>query len=199
MPLSYPNRSRHCRQTSNEDAPQILWLVLRRGRRAAVATAMTARTHTRAEGPWHHRTAGPTGAHAGWKWPWENDHPFGTSWPARTVHAVVRPERVLTPGGIGAGEEDNRDDENRAGDDYHPRCDLVEPRRLHCVRGHGRRRRRAGVRRLELGLGCLGHPSIMPTSASAIKRRAHGVADPLSARPSGLPSAARKRDGWLAA
>jgi hypothetical protein len=198
MPPSYPNRSRHCRQTSNEDAPQILWLVLWRGRRTTMTAAMSARTHTRAEGPRHHRAAGPAGPHAGWKWPRDNDHPFGTSWAARTPHSVVRPEGALTPGDKGAGEEDNRDDENRAGDDYHPRRDLVEPRRLGCVRRRGRRRR-AGVRRLELGLGCLGHPLIMPTSAAAIKRRAHGVADPLSAQPNVLPPATHNRGGRLAA
>ena len=149
---------------------------------AAWRTTWSARTHTRAEGPRHHRTAGPTGAHPRWQWSTrEDEHPLGTFGTARTKHAVVRAERVITPGNGGAGEEDNRHDENRAGDDHHPRRSLVEPRRLR----HGRRCvwrwRRAGVRRLELGLGCLGHPSIMPTRAPAIKRRADGVADPLSA------------------
>ena len=190
---------------SNADAPQILWLVLRTGRRTAMTTAMaawptwSARTHTRAKGPRHHRTAGPTGAHPRWQWSTrEDEHPFGTFGTARTKHAVVRAERVIMPGDRGASEEDNRHDENRAGDDHHPRRSLVEPRRLRYGRRRVRRRRRAGVRRLELGLGCLGHPSIMPTRAPTIKRRADGVADPLSAatrNPAGgyRPSSTRTR------
>jgi hypothetical protein len=192
MPLSWPTRSRHCHKTSNVDAPQILWQVLRRRRRTAMTPAMTAWTHTRAEGPWHHRAAGPTGAHPGWKRPTREDvHPFGT---ARTKHAVVRAERMIMPGDRGASEEDDRHDENRAGDDHHPRRSLVEPRRLRYGRRCVRRRRRAGGR-LELGLGCLGHPSIMPTRAPAIKRRADGVADPLSAQLNALRPATRNRAG----
>ena len=131
--------------------------------------AGSARTHARSEGPWHHRrTAGPTGAHAGWKLSWE-EHPTGrrTFGTAGTKHAVVIAERVLMPGDGSASEEDNRHDENNAGDDHHPRRGLEEPRRLRYVR-----RRRAGGWRLDLVLGCLGHPSIMPTCEPAIKHRA---------------------------
>lgn len=156
-----------------------------------MTAAMTPGTHTRAEGPRHHRTAGPTRAHPRRNWSTrEDEHPLGAFGSARTKHAVVRAERVIMPGDRGASEEDNRDDENRAGDDHHPRRSLVEPRGLGRVRRCGRRRRRAGVRRLELWLGCLGHPSIMPTRAPAAKRRAHGVADPLPAQLNALPPAA---------
>jgi hypothetical protein len=141
-------------------------------------TAWAARTHARAEGSRHHRTAGPTGAHAGWKWSWEDDHPVGTFRTARAKHAVVMTEGLIMPGDEGAGEEDNRHDENRACDDYHPRRGLVEPRMLRYVQ---RRRRRAGRWRLDLWLGCLGHPSIMPTRAPVIKHRAQGVAERLAA------------------
>jgi hypothetical protein len=154
---------------------------LRRGRlvgRTAMTTAMTARTHARAEGSRHHRTAGPTGAHAGGKWSWEDDHPVGAFRTARTKHAVVMTEGLIMPGDEGAGEEDNRHDENRAGDDYHPRRGLVEPRMLRYVQ---RRRRRAKRRRLDLGLRCLGHSLIMPTRAPVIKHRAPGVAERLAA------------------
>ena len=39
-------------------------------------------------------------------------------------------ERVIMPGDEGAGEEDDRHDENSAGDDHHPGRSLVEARRL---------------------------------------------------------------------
>jgi hypothetical protein len=165
---------RRCRLPSNVGAPEILWPVLRRrrgGRRTAITVAMAAwsmptRTHARAEGPRHHRrTAGPTGAHPGWKWSWEYEHPFGTFGTARTKHAVVMVEGAILPADCRASEEDNRHDENSAGDDHYPRRNLVKPRRSRCV---GRRRRRAGRWGLNLGLGCLGHPSIMPTCAPAI-------------------------------
>ena len=131
-----------------------------------MTTAMAARPHARTEGPRHHRTTGPTGAHAGWEWrTWDDEHPFGTFGPARTKHAVMMAEGLVMPGDCGASEEDNRHDENRAGDDHHPRRSLVEPRGFRYVRRYvRRRRRRAGGRRLELGLGCLGHPSIMPNA-----------------------------------
>jgi hypothetical protein len=174
MPLSHPNGSK----PSNGVAPQILSLALGRGR-TAMTTAMpagTTRTHTRAEGSWHHRSAGPAGAHAGWKRSWEDDHPLGTF---GTIHAAVMPEWVIVPGDESTGEEDHRDHENCAGDDHYPGRDLVEPRMLRCV--GRRRRRRPGMWRLDLGLGCLRHPSIMPTRAPAIKHRAEDVAEPLSA------------------
>jgi hypothetical protein len=136
-----------------------------------VTTAMaawTTRTHTRAEGSRHHRAAGPTGPRARGKRSWEDDHAFRTLGTAGAKHPVVMTERVIVPGDEGAGEEDDRHDENSASDDHHPGRSLVEARRLHCVW----RRRRAGGWRLELGLGCLGHPLIMPTRAPAIKHRA---------------------------
>lgn len=135
-----------------------------------MTTAMAAWTTgtARAEGSRHHRAAGPTGPHFRGKWSWEDDHAFRTLRTAGAIHPVVMTERVIMPGGEGAGEEDDRHDENSAGDDHHPGRSLVEARRLQCVR----RRGRAGGWRLELGLGCLGHPSIMPTRAPAIKHRA---------------------------
>ena len=125
---------------SNVDVPQVLWLRLgcgRGGERTAVTTAMAAgttgpaRTHARPEGPWHHRTAGPTGAHARWKWPREHEHSPGrrTFRTARTKHAVVMAEGLIMPGDCGASEEDDRHNENNARHDHHPRCNLVEPRR----------------------------------------------------------------------
>jgi hypothetical protein len=138
-----------------------------------MATAMaawptgSARTHTGAEGTWHHRPTGPTGAHARGKWSGKDDHSFGT---AGTIHAVVMTERVIIPGDEGTGEEDDRHDENSAGNDHHPGRSLIKTRMLRYARR--RRRWRAGGRRLELGLGCLSHPLIMPTGAPAIKHRA---------------------------
>jgi hypothetical protein len=98
----------------------------------AMATWTTgpARTHTGTEGAWHHRAAGPgpPGAHARWKWTWrEDDHSFGTAGTVGTKHAVVMTERVITPGDESTGEEDDRHDENRAGDDHDPGRSLVEP------------------------------------------------------------------------
>jgi hypothetical protein len=188
MPLSYPNRSRRC------SSRQLRYR--RCGRRAAMTTAMAARAHTRTVGPWHHRrTARPAGAHAGRKWSArEDEHPFGTFGTARTVHAVVMAEEgLIMPGNCRAGEEDNRHHENRAGDNHHPRRSLIEPRRLRHMRR--RRRRAGGRRRRELGLGCLGHPSIMPTRAPTIKHRARAVADTLSAQLSGLAPPTRPGPG----
>jgi hypothetical protein len=136
-----------------------------------MTTAMAARTHTGAEGSWHHRPAGPPGAHTRGKWSGKDDHSFGTAGTAGTVHAVVMTERVILPGDEGAGEEDHRHDENRAGNDHYPGRSLIKARMLRCARRR-RRRRAGGRRRLELGLGCLSHPSIMPTGAAAIKHRA---------------------------
>jgi hypothetical protein len=88
-------------------------------------TAMAARTHTRAERPRHRHHRHTAGAHLWWKWcTLEDDHPFGT---ARTVHAVMMTERVIMSADEGAGEEDDRHDENSSGDDYHPGRSLVEP------------------------------------------------------------------------
>jgi hypothetical protein len=79
-------------------------------------------------------------------------------------------ERVIMPGDEGTGEEDDRHDENSAGNDHYPGRSLIKTRMLSYAQR--RRRRRAGGRRLELGLGCLSHPLIMPTGAPAIKHRA---------------------------
>jgi hypothetical protein len=82
---------------------------------------------------------------------------------------VVVTERVIMPGDESTGEEDDRHDENSAGNDHYPGRSLIKTRRLRYAR---RRRRAGGRRRLKLGLGCLSHPLIMPTGAPAIKRRA---------------------------
>ena len=134
-------------------------------------TTGSARTHAGAEGTWHHRAAGPTGTHARGEWSRKDDHSFGTSGTAGTIHAVVMTERVIIPGDEGAGEEDDRQDENSAGNDHYPGRSLVQTRRFRHAR-RGRRRRAGGRRRLELRLGCLSHPLIMPTGAPAIKHRA---------------------------
>jgi hypothetical protein len=136
----------------------------------AAWTTGSARTHTGAEGTWHHRPTGPTGAHARGKWSGKDDHSFGTSGTAGTIHAVVMTERVIMPGDEGTGEEDDRHDENSAGNDHYPGRSLIKTRMVR----YARRRcwRRAGRRRLKLGLGCLSHPLIMPTGAPAIKYRA---------------------------
>ena len=138
----------------------------------AAWTTGSARTHTGAEGAWHHRPTGPTGAHARGKRSGKDDHSFGTPGTAGTVHAVVMTERVIIPGDEGTGEEDDRHNENRAGNDHYPGRSLIKTRMRRYARR--RRRRRAGGwrRRLELGLGCLSHPLIMPTGAPAIKHRA---------------------------
>jgi hypothetical protein len=59
---------------------------------------------------------------------------------------VVIVIRLVMPGDRSAGEEDNRHDENDAGNDHHPRRGLVKPGRL-C---HRQRRR---VDRLDRGFG----------------------------------------------
>jgi hypothetical protein len=135
----------------------------------AAWTTGSARTHPGAERTWHHRPTGPTGAHARGKWSGKDDHSFGTSGTAGTVHAVVMTERVIIPGDEGTGEEDDRHDEHSAGNDHNPGRSLIKTRMVR----YARRRRGAGGRRwLKLGLGCLSHPLIMPTGAPAIKYRA---------------------------
>ena len=139
----------------------------------AAGTTVPARPHVRPEGPRHHWRAGPTGAHAGRKWSREDEHSARrTVGTAGSKHAVVMTEGLIMPGDCGASKEDDRHDENDARDNHHPRRHLVEPRRLRQVRRH----RRGGGRRLDLVLGYLGHPLIMPTWAPTIKRRALGVA-----------------------
>ncbi len=91
-----------------------------------MTTTMAART----TGSWHrhHRhTTGTHGAHAGWEWPWDDEHPFWTVGATGTEHAVVMAERVAMSADRGAGEEDDRNDENNPGDDHHPGRSLVEP------------------------------------------------------------------------
>jgi hypothetical protein len=84
---------------------------------------------------------------------------------------MVVTERVIMPGDESTGEEDDRHDENSAGNDHYPGRSLIKTRMLRYARRRRRHRRRAGGwwRRLELGLGCLSHPLIMPTGAPAIK------------------------------
>jgi hypothetical protein len=135
----------------------------RRGRRRPRGSAGATRTH-----------AGATGAHAGTarthtrgrRSTRENEQPLSSSWRQATratggtrgEHAmVVIAIRLVMPGDCSAGEEDNRHDENNAGNDHHPRRSLVESGRL-C-----RRRRRRGVRgdRLDRGFGWFSHLLIM--------------------------------------
>jgi hypothetical protein len=78
---------------------------------------------------------------------------------------------LVVPGDCGAGEEDNRHDENNASDDHHPRRSLVEPGSL-C---HVRRRSRVSGGRLDRGFGWFSHLLIMPRHRTAIKRSAHKV------------------------
>jgi hypothetical protein len=151
----------------------------------------SARTHTGAEGTWHHRPTGPTGAHARGKWSGKDDHSFGT---AGTIHAVVLTERVIMPGDEGTGEEDDRHDENSAGNNHHPGGSLIKTRMLRYARRR-RRRRARGRRRLELGLGCLSHPLIMPTGAPAIKHR--GQESRMSYQTDALAPPTRNRAGCL--
>ncbi len=138
---------------------------------------------TRAEGAGHRwGTTGPTGTHARGKWTTREERrplsrrrafrTFGTEW---AEHAMVVVMMVMD-GDCGAGEEDHRHHENDAGDDHHPRRDLVEPRRPRSVHMLRRRRRarvglRAYQRRLEVRFRWLGHVSIMPTHAPVIKHR----------------------------
>jgi hypothetical protein len=154
----------------------------------------SARTHTGAERTRHHRPTGPTGAHARGKWSGKDDHSFGT---AGTIHAVVRTERVIMPGDEGTGEEDDRDNENSAGDNHHPGRSLIKTRMLrYARRGRRHRRRRAGGRRRrELGLGCLSHPLIMPTGAPAIKHR--GQKSRMSYQTDALAPPTQNRAGCL--
>jgi hypothetical protein len=138
---------------------------------AATMAAWPTGPHAGAERAWHHRPTRPTGAHARGKWSGKDDHSFGASGTAGTIHAVMMTERVIIPGDEGTGEEDDRNDENGAGNDHYPGRSLIKTRMLRYARRR-RRRRAGGRRRLELGLGCLSHPLIMPTGAPAIKHRA---------------------------
>jgi hypothetical protein len=130
----------------------------------------------------HVRAPGPTGAHARGKWSTREGRPLprpgrggvgttGALGAVRTEHAVVVMAIVLVmPGDRSAGEEDNRHHENDAGNDHHPRRYLIEAGMRCCMWGRSWmwRRRRAGRRRLDWGLGCLGHVSIMPRHGPTI-------------------------------
>jgi hypothetical protein len=157
-----------------------------RGRRRRLCgTARSARTHAGATGTGHHRhhrrTAGPTRTHArGRRSTREDEQPLSGSWrraagtarTAGTEHAVVvMAIWLVMPGDCGAGEEDNRHDENNAGDDHHPCRNLVEPGRLCYVR----RRSRVSGSRLDRGFRCFSHLLIMPRLETTIKRPAHEV------------------------
>jgi hypothetical protein len=85
---------------------------------------------------------------------------------------VVMAIGLVVPSDCGAAEEDDRHDENNAGDDHHPRRDLEEPGRF-C---HVRRRSGVGGGRLDRGFGCFSHLLIMPRHTTSIKRLADEVA-----------------------
>lgn len=149
---------------------------------AVTAVTWTARTTgttrgagtTRAEGR-HRRTTRPTGAqHRRKRSTWEERGPLARRWSFRTKrgeHAMVVAMMVMDRD-CGAGEEDDRHNENDAGDDHHPRSDLVKPRRP-CSLQMRWRRDRGG--RLHVGFRYLGHLSIMPTHVPVIKPRLQQV------------------------
>jgi hypothetical protein len=126
-------------------------------------TAGPARTHARAPRTAPRRTTGtatrrerPSGEH----------HPRGTvgtsrpDWPVGTEHPMMVVAIGLTVlGELDAGEEDNRQHEQNACHDHHPRRGPIEAG----VLGRGRVYRRGRPhRRLNRGFGCLGHVLIMP-------------------------------------
>ena len=132
---------------------------------------------TRAEGR-DRRTTRPTGAQDRRKRPaWEEGRPLARRWSLRTLgtkrgeHAMVMAMVVMDRDRC-AGEEDDRHNENDAGDDHHPRSDLVKPRRP-CSLQMLWRRDRGG--RLHVGFRYLGHLSIMPTHVPVIKPRLQQV------------------------
>jgi hypothetical protein len=131
-------------------------------------TARPTRTHARAPRTAPRRTAGtatrrerPSGEHhprrtLGTSRP---DRPFGTEHPVMVV-AI----RLPVVGELDAGEEYDRQHEQNACHNHHPRRGPVEAG----VLGRGRvyRRGRPGGR-LNRGFGCLGHVSIMPRQSPA--------------------------------
>jgi hypothetical protein len=92
---------------------------------------------------------------------------------------------LVVPGDCGAGEEDNRRDENDASDDHDPRRGLVEPGTLY----HVRRRSRVGGRRLDRGFWWFSHLLIMPRHGTPIKRCTHSHCE----LPAEQDGAARRR------
>jgi hypothetical protein len=130
----------------------------------------------------HVRAPGPAGAHARGKWSTREGRPLprpgrgavgtaGALGAVRTEHAVVvMAVGVVMSGDRSAGEEDNRHHENDAGNDHHPRRYLIQAGMRCCKWGRSWmwRRRRAGRRRLDWGLGCLGHVLIMPRHGPTI-------------------------------
>ena len=133
-----------------------------------VTAAGPARTHARAPRTAPRRTTRtatrrerPSGEH----------HPrrtFGTSRPDRrfgTEHAVMVVAIGLTVfGELHAGDEDDRQHEQNACHDHHPRRGPIEAGVLRRGRVH---RRGRPHRRLNRGFGCLGHVSIMPRQSPA--------------------------------
>jgi hypothetical protein len=75
---------------------------------------------------------------------------------AGSEHAVVILVAVVMPEDYGAGEEDDRQDENDPGDNHHPRRGRIQPRRLGPWRRRGRRSCGDGSR-LGRGFGCFAH------------------------------------------
>jgi hypothetical protein len=131
-------------------------------------TAGPARTHARAPRTAPRRTTGTTTR--GERTSGEH-HPRGTvgtggpGWPLGAEHPMVMVAIGLTVfGELHAGEEDDRQHEQNACHDHHPRRGPIEAGVLRRGRVHRRGRPR---RRLNRGFGCLGHVSIMPRQSPA--------------------------------
>ena len=131
-------------------------------------TAGPARTHARAPRTAPRRTTGT--ATRGERTSGEH-HPRGTvgtsgpDWLIGTEHPMVVVAIGLTVlGELHAGEEDDRQHEQNACHDHHPRRGPIEAGVLRRGRVHRRGRPR---RRLNRGFGCLGHVSIMPRQSPA--------------------------------
>jgi hypothetical protein len=131
-------------------------------------TAGPARTHARAPRAAPRRTTGT--ATRGERTSGEH-HKRGAvrtnrrDWPVGTEHPVmVVAIGLAVLGELDAGEEDNRQHEQNACHDHHPRRGPIEAG----VLGRGRVYRRGRPRRrLNRGFGCLGHVSIMPRQSPA--------------------------------
>jgi hypothetical protein len=131
-------------------------------------TAGPARTHARAPRTAPRRTTGtatrrerPSGEH-------RPRRTVGTGRADRTVGTehpmMVVAIRVTVFGELDAGEEDDRQHEQNACHNHHPRRGAIKA----VVLGRGRIHRRGWPRRrLNRGFGCLGHVSIMPRQSPA--------------------------------
>ncbi len=133
-----------------------------------MTAAGPARTHARAPRTAPRRT---TGTATRWERPSGEHHPrraIGASRPGRPVgteHPVmVVAIRLPVVGELDAGEEDDRQHEQNACHNHHPRRGPIEAG----VLGRGRVYRRGRPRRrLNRRFGCLGHVSIMPRQSPA--------------------------------